>query len=345
MPNLPSVQEVVEQIQHFPSVENPLALAGSLAVATTAAVVTWRRHGQSSEAFAMHSTNPELLEQTIIAVDGADTDIKKSARSHRLSGGLMSLIGLGMLVGAQLAHPTYETEHANSNANTILLLDTSSSMDTADLGQPGVSRLQSSANAIATTSFKGKLGVVEFAAANKTRVTLSQKENQTMPNLAERTVDPNGGNLVEALQASIDLLPSHSAKDNKGKDEKISRDGTVTIITDGTVDSSKKEIKDLVTANDVDLNVIVTGTPEGTYEKAGQSVSSAIQPDLFSPIGKDNITIASTQAEISKAVHETVKDASTNRQEHDWQIANGVALILLASGIVRVNWQTATKKV
>lgn len=339
MPDLTAAQQLFEQVQHLPSIETPAALVGSLAVASGAAAMTWRRHGQSSEAFAVHSTNPALLEETIVAVGGNVVDANRATRPRRLAGGLMSLIGLGLLVGAYAANPTYETSAADSAANTIVLLDTSSSMDTQDLGQPNVSRLQAAVDGLEATTFNGKLGVVEFAATTKTRVPLTEQKDLDMPDLTKRSVDPNGGKLAEALQDSIDLLPGQVKKDKS-----ISRNGTVTVITDGTVESTKQEIKELVADNDVDIRVIVTGTPEGTYNQAGQTVNSGIQPELFGSLG-DNVTIAATAEDVSDAIQETIKDSSTTKQEQDWQILDGIGVLMLAAGIARVNWQMATKKV
>ncbi len=340
MPNLPVVQEMFEQVQHLPSIETPVALVGSLATASAAALMTWRRHGQSSEAFAVHSTNPELLEQTIIAVDGKVADARMIGRPNRLAGGLMALAGLGMLVGSQTGHLTYETSSADSGANTIVLLDTSSSMDTKDLGSTNDSRLQASVKGLQATNFNGNVGLVEFASTIKTRLPLAKHENLGINNQTARTVNSNGGQLAEALQLSIDQLPGHVGKDNK-----TIRDGSVVVITDGTVDSSKQDIKNVVDNNNVDLKVIVTGTPGGTYKKAGQNVDSAIQPELFGAIKAGNVTVANNESKIESAIQETIHNTTTNKTERDWQIADGVGVILLAAGIARVNWQMAIKKV
>lgn len=342
-------REIIEQAQHMPSIEKPVAFAGSMAVASLTSAATWIRHGRTSEAFAVHSTNPPLLEQTIVAVDGSVAKANRIGRPRRLTGGLMSLVGFGMLVGSQTGQFTYETEEANSAASSVVLLDTSFSMDTQDLGQPGLSRLQAAVDGLEHATFAGNLGVVDFAQTHSVRIPLSKQWESQANSLASRPIDPktgdfvvnpNGGNLVNALERSIELLPGQIS----GEDQSISRDGTIMVVTDGTEATDPEQVSELLANNDVDVSVIVTGTPEGTYVRAGSRVDSGIRPELFESIS-DNVTVAGTPEEISAAIEETIEESGTTRQEHDWQLVDGLGLVLLGAGIARVNHQLATKKV
>ncbi len=333
-----TLTQLIESAQHLPrDAENPLG--GAAALLATGIALTAMRLGfnRTDEAYAAEFPNPALLEKSITPDDRAN-------RSARLGAAVLEVAGVGLIAASLIGHPTYSTSKVNSQANVIVVDDVSNSMRfTRDLGQSGASRSEAVTAGIDSVSYTGKLGVIQVAANHNVAVPLSQDWRTQKARIAKLSVDANGGQLTPALQLAESLLPL-SRKVAGG------HEGTVVLISDGTVDDSGNSIANeasTMTRDGVKLKVIVPGTANGTYKLNVNAppADSGVQPQLFNGVGANNISQPQTAEAVTSDVRQQIEDAGSVGEQHPWLPAVAFGIAMGAVGLFRNVRQRASRKV
>lgn len=327
--------QLIESTTHLPGgLEHPIETVGVLAGTAALYLGGSLRYSMTEEAAAMPYSNAALLEKQVLPS-------RSQARRDRLAPMLAELAGAGLLAAQFLGHPTYESSIADTHANVIAIEDVSFSMaQTHDLGSDAVTRDQAVATALGEVPYKGSLGVIQTAASTKVTVPLNKDWLSYKAALGKDSVDPNGGQLVQAMDLAGSLLAQAGAK----------HEGTIVVVSDGTVDDSPEAINSEVAKlkkEGITLKAVVIGTAEGTYNLANskQQVSSAVQPDRFDGFGSDNVvqvkTIQAVNAEMDKLIH----DAGTNHEKHTWPGLGILGGVLFATGFIKDKLQRTGRTV
>ena len=324
--------QIIDSWAHFPQgIDHPIAAAVSLVVAGTVGFVERGVHNRTAETYGVQFPNQALLEESVTP------DLKKVNR-ERLAPAVLVTAGLGLVALQVLGHPTYESTTPNRDANVMVVQDASLSMlNTKDLGNPDLTRLAAVNSALQASSYAGKLGIVQSGANFKTTAPLGS-DRKTLVQAEKPQVDPNGGNLVGAIDSAVSLLPIKNGK----------HEGSLVVISDGTIDQSSQDIA--VVANalkqaGVTIKVVVPGTTQGKYQLGAnrQQIPSGASADVFAVFGSKNIIEAKDASTINTTIKETLVDAGTSHQNHTWYPPGVLGALLLGGGIVLDKRQRATR--
>lgn len=329
--------QIIDSLAHLPrGIDHPIAAAGSLVAAGAALLAERAVFNRTDDTWAAQFPNAALLEQSV-------TPDPNKVRRTRLAPALAVTAGIGALAFQVLGNPTYESTTANRDAKVVVVQDVSLSMlHTEDLGTPRLTRLTAVNTALqeASASYVGNLGIVQSGAT--VRVTAPLGSPKARLTQAEKPqVDPNGGQIVPAINLAASLLPS--AKNGK-------HEGSVLVISDGAIEQSSAEVATVASAlkrDGVSVKVIVPGTAQGKYELGAgrQQILSGASADVFAAFGAKNVIEAKDAKSINKAIKETLGDAGTNHENHTSYIPGIIGALLLGGGISRDKWQRATRKI
>ena len=326
------INHIIDSMAQFPQgIDHPIAAAVSMVVAGTVGIVEHGVHDRTADKYGVQFSNQALLEQSVTP------NLKKVSR-ERMAPALAVTAGLGFLAMQLMGNPTYESSTPNRDANVIVVQDASLSMlNTKDLGNPNLTRLAAVNSALQTASYAGKLGIVQSGANFKTTAPLGS-DRKTLMQAEKPQVDPNGGNLVGAINSAVSLLPIKNGK----------HEGSVVVISDGTIDQSAPEIAVVASAlkhEGVTIKVVVPGTPQGKYELGAskQLIASGASADVFAAFGSKNIIEAKDAKTINSAIKETLVDAGTSHQNNTWYPPGVLGALLLGGGIVLDKRQRATR--
>lgn len=319
---------VVDQITNGPdSVTHP-AIAGIAFVgAVAAAFYQDRRNQKEEEKFAAPFQNPAALEEARMSVRGI------ASRRRHIAPALALTVSAGIASAGLVGGFKYESEKVNDGARVALVSDVSLSMtETEDVG---ISRHAAVNEGIRTSDYKGRISVVEAAYGSKLRLPMESRSAQDLSILDKPAIDPNGGELASGIEKALSQLPA--SKDLQTN--KVTREGALVVISDGTVISSPDEMEKI--ANDVKksgvkVKVIVPGTPQGQYAiGSSEQIKIGINPGTFKDFGGENVTTATTREGVVKAVGSAIEDVGTTKVEVTWYVPLGVGLGFMAlSGLM-----------
>ncbi len=328
------IDQLIQSAEHFPQgLGNPLAAAGSLVAMGVVLAAERTTFDHTGDKFAVQFPNPALLERAVIP------DEAKNRRA-RLAGTLAMTAGAGFVALQLLGQPTYESTELNHEASVVVVRDVSFSMiNTKDLG---VSRSAAVGTGLREASYAGRLSVIQ-SAAGAPRVVLPLGSNwKTRLDSAEKIqVDPNGGQMVPAIDLAESLLPLS----NHGKPE-----GTIVILSDGSIDQSPANVAVVAQRlkhDGVAVKVVVPGTTNGEYKLSvtSQLVPAKASAEVFAAFGANNIVEAKDAKSVVKAVKNALVDAGTTRKQHPWEIPGAIGIALFGGGLVREITQRITRKV
>ncbi len=359
-----AVDQVIDQITHVPSaMERPAAAVFLVAATVTSlAYEKWLQHRTTYdyrkkngdpanlEDYSVESGNPALLEDAINDVTGESVGKKVlDSTWHRLGSRILMASGFALGIGSLIANPTFESSVANRAANVSVVLDASTSMlQSKDLGSSST-RYEASRESLASTDFQGRMAVSIFGKDNFVGVQLSPdwKSQLESDKLRELKSDPNGnppfdangGILAETVALGESLLPLSGTVENQ-------RDGTLVIVTDGTVDSKPEELAAQAQAlkqQGTHVEVIVTGTPKGSYtlEGSSQPVPSGTNTDLMNAFGSENVTVADTADKVTDSIHSVIHASGTEPHRHSWYPLAAAGALVAFWGWIRGGKQSA----
>lgn len=321
--------QLIESATHFPNgVEHPFWFVGAAVGSYCVYRLGELRFQATEEAAAVPYSNGALLEKQVLPG-------RKQARRDRLAPVLAEVAGLGLVAAQFLGHPTYESTITDTHANVIAVEDVSFSMaQTHDLGSATITRDQAVATALETAPYKGSLGVIQAAASAKVAVPLNKNWHSYKNELHKGLVDPNGGQIVQAMDLAGSLLQQAAAK----------HEGTVVVVSDGTVDDSGEAIATeaaKLEKEGIVLKAVVVGTGEGTYSLNGskQQTPSPVQPDRFDGFGADNIVQAKTVHAVDTEMDKLIHDAGTGHQKHTWPGLGILGGLVFSAGFLKDKWQ------
>lgn len=329
--------QIINSLANLPhGIDHPIAAAGSLVAAGTVLLAERAVFRRTNDTWAAPFPNAALLEQSVTP------DLKKNDR-ERMAPAWAMTAGIGFLALQVLGSPTYESTTVDSTANVIIVKDASLSMrNTKDIGSLGMTR----AGAVdiglqkASASYAGNLGIVQSGA--NVRVTLPLgKAKDRLVQAEKPKVDPNGGQIISAINLAVSLLPT--AKNGQ-------HEGSLVVISDGTVDDKATEVAATAVAlkkEGVTVKVIVPGTAQGKYELGAnrQQIQSGASPEVFAGFGAKNVIEAKDAKGIDQAIQETLVDAGTSHEDRPWYVPGIIGALLLGGGIARDKWQRATRKI
>ena len=325
--------QIIESAAQYPTgLEHPITTAVSLAAAAGVTAVGMLRYQTVQEAHAVQFSNPLLQEAT-------DGRVQRQAKRDRMVPLAAELFGAGLLAAQFFGHPTYETTEANTRANVVVLEDASTSMvRTQDVGTPGLSRFVAVNQALRTADYEGRLGVVQAAANTTTLFNLTTDWRSHSGELTTQAVNSNGGNLVDGLSTASQLLPQ------VGK----SHEGTIVVISDGTVDSSSQKLADKakeLKSEGIAVKVVVPGTATGTYTLKDSKIPVAAGANAarFDGFGPANVVETKTAQELTTTIHELVHDAGTSHKKHNWYVPLGLGVLIGGYGFIKDKLQRVNR--
>ena len=316
-------KQLFQSVEHLPQgLEHPGAAVGSLVAVGAALAAEYFMFNQSQEKFAVPFPNAALLERAVTP------DYAKNRRA-RLAGTLAMTAGAGLVAFQLLGQPTYESTELNRAANVIAVRDVSWSMlYTKDLG---VTRSAAVGAGLRAASYAGSLGIVQMGASARVVLPLTEKWQSRLATAEKVQVDPNGGQMVSAINLAESLLPLS----NHGKAE-----GTIVILSDGTIEQGPADIAAVaqrLKRDGVAIKVVVPGTAAGEYtlSETSRTVPSGASAAVFAAVGASNIVEAKDAKSVTKAVTEALVDAGTTRQQHPWNVPGAIGVGLFGAGLAR----------
>lgn len=333
-------QQVFEQLTSAPQFENPAALAGCVAASTGLIALQLGIHRGSKEALAVKSPNPALLEAAIINPE-TKRPVKQST-FRRIGSTALIVMGLGIAGGSTLANPTYETTSPNNQANTAVIVDSSLSMlHTGDMDTQKTTRFTSAESALQSSNYRGNMSVVQFGDGDHVTIPLSKTWKSQLNRLNQQQVNPNGGDLVHALETTASLFPDNSKKQSQNAGN------TIVVVSDGTIENTADELTaeaKKLAAQKINVEVVVAGNENTTYKIDGSKpVQSGVQPEIFKGFGEQNVIQATNNNQVIKAVDSKLKAAGSSKENQSWRVLMGAGLALAAVGLVKDYLQRARK--
>ncbi len=333
---------LVEQLT-VPQFETPAAMVGSVAIAGALVLSQLGIHKHSKEAFAVKNPNPALLKEAVVNPETHRS--VKASTLRRLGSSMLLTLGLGLGAGSLLSHPSYESTSPNDSANTAVVMDSSWSMlKTHDMGNQNTSRFSLARKSLSQADYPGSLAVVQFGQGEHISIPLSKDWKPRTGRINNRQVDPNGGDLSHALDTAASLLPDRRRpKKTNGADIQ----NTILVVSDGTIENTADEISAEVhklKAQGTNVEVIVPGTNSAKYQVGnGVPLASGIRPDIFKGFNRDQVTVAGNEVALNQAIRDSLNQAGTSKERHDWQLGLGLGVLIGSVGLIKDIWQRARR--
>ncbi len=281
--------------------------------------------------FGVH--DDELLDKVVAQSETKDPAMAKAYEKKQRLGSRRLMTGGLVLTAATLAlHPTAEVTTPNSDSHIAIALDSSFSMSHTHDMKDHSTRFQSAVNGIDQAGYAGEMSVIQFAHNTATPIPLGPKNQSLIENLTPEDggkIDPNGADAVAGMGAATSQLPNQTNKPNQ-------LDGEVILISDGVLgpNNSSTDIANEVgtlTAEGVDVKVIIPGTSPAKYNYGGASYPSNIQQNIFTSFGNSLITTQSSEG-IAKAIQLEVTKAGSTKHNETWYPPYIVGAALIFAG-------------
>lgn len=321
----------IESVQHLNTLdaERPILAAAALAVAG-AGYCAKRYHTSTHPKGAQDARG---IQQQIQA-----SRIGTEANTDKMLFSPVKQVALGLGIAAlQLAQPTYEATYPDAEAEVMVVADVSSSMVyTSDLGANNTTRYGAAIEGLKESDFQGSLGFIQTAGSTQIMSKPITDWRAQVASIELPKVDPNGGSFIPALEQAATLFTENP--------ETKLRNGTIVVVSDGTVNESREQINaqaDKLEEMGLTVRVVVPGSNDGEYTlpQTTQQTKAGIKPDSFAAFG-DSVTRADTVEEVKEAVSEDITAAGTRREKEDWPVP-----VLLGGAIALVGAGRALKRV
>jgi Mg-chelatase subunit ChlD len=329
---------ISEQIAIPDHLQFPLVAATAAVPFGYLAFNTWR-FNKNNEEQAFAPSNPDLVNATLV-------DVEPTTRSRWQRWGASALGATGMsLLTVQAAHPSFDVEVENPKAKTVIITDHSFSMrltqDITAVDGTVLTRRSALDNALSElpgqNSISGELGIVNFA---ETPSIISPLTNNWEPVLRDfaasceiptNQVSPNGSDLVSAVDLAADMFPSDQTESK-----------AMVIVTDGIIlrPGDAEEISQSLEERGITAEMILVGTPDGTYKvsEASSSTGSGVSTDIAKIIDEDPTVVAS-QAELEDALRAHTEDLSRDTLQKKWYLPGILGGVLTGWSFARFNKQ------
>lgn len=339
--------QIIDQFTHAPVIEHPELAAASLAIAGGLVLAQLGIHRKVQEKFTADIPNPALIDASVEEVHSQSRVGNRVTQSswRRLGSTMLIMTGLGLAGAAWFGDAKIETTNDNSDAKTVFVVDGSLSMlHTKDVGSKQ-SRFEMVKNALGSVDDSGNAAFVEFAANNHLVEPMTADWQAAASELGTKNVDPNGGQLVSALELAASVLPRESSSATK---KPANRGETVLVISDGTIEDTqeisgttkdteealKEELSTLRLQN-IQSKVIIAGKEKASYNlhDGSGNIDSGIDAHVFDGFGQKNIKVADTEKETIAAINTfTSKTGNTTKQDR-WKLPFVIAASLFAGGL------------
>lgn len=339
--------QLVESFAHaIPDIAHPIEGGATAAVAAVAMMMVKLGFDKTSDQYATDETNSAQWEHSIKKVDAkaadpnaaATPDVKGNDKARRIPIALL-LSGLSIWSVNHFAKPFYNTTHVDDDSNVVAVIQESyTDIDTRDVGDLDgvqVTRAEAVAKGIDSTSYKGNLAVIQAGAGSTPVINLSKNWQRHESLISETQVDPNGADVVSALQEAEKLLPLSNSKDSQ------THEGTIVMVSDNpasnTAGQMSSEASTLAAAG-IKVRVVVPGTVSGSYKlnPTSPAVSSQTDPSIFAPFGNNNVEQASDAQAIVGDVSQDIYDAGNVERREPWTPIGDLGLAVMGVGIVAV---------
>lgn len=323
-----SYEPFVDAITHVPTgMEHPVLTGFAVA-----AVVGGGYLAQQYMSSHRHEQGAVDVRRNQAAILASQIGTAKETDKQRFSPVAKTFIGLGFLALQFVGQPTYETTVPNPNAETVVVADVSNSMYYGhDVGGTAKDTRSSVAiDALKQSQYTGLLGFVQTASTNKIISKPVKNWRPLIKEFGSAQVDPNGGQLIPALDRASSLLSENPATHK--------RDGTILVISDGTINESAADLTTeaaKLQKAGITLRVVVPGTANGGYRLPGTTtqVLAGAEPGRFNGFGSD-VRAATNVGAINQAVQSQLESAGKSHERHGWPVPGelGALALVLAFG-------------
>lgn len=301
--------------------------AAALAGAFVARQRVNRDFDRMTDEYAASFADQALVNESYQEVTSGVAAPEQLERKRRL-GGANAAIVLGGLAAATLALPaTYETNEQDVAAEAVIVQDVSSSMlYTTDM-KDGQTRHAATLDALAELSggYDGQLAIVQAASGTEIATNMSNDWATRLPALEEPTLDPNGGDVLQGIKEATNLL---------GRDEEGNRVGALTVVTDGTVSATSKDISKTITKLEdegVAVQVIMPGTADASYKRGSVEAGSSIQPQVFESA---DVAVVTSSNELVEALDQGItSEAAYTEQHKSFALPGALAIATIVAGM------------
>lgn len=286
-----------------------------------------RDFDRAVDKYAASFADQSLVNESYQEVTSGVAAPEQLERKHRL-GGANTTVLLGGLAAATLFLPmTYETNEQDTAAEAVVVVDESSSMlYTSDM-EEGQTRHAATLGALDELSedYDGRLAIVQAASGTEIATNMSNDWATRLPTLEEPTLDPNGGDVLQAIDEGANLL---------SRDEEGNRAGALTVVTDGTVSAAPKEIDKAITkleSEGVAVQVIMPGTTDASYKRGSVEAGSSIQPQMFE---STEAAVVTSSDELAEALDQGItSEAAYTEQHKSFALSGALAIATVVAGI------------
>ncbi|MCW2957089.1 MAG: hypothetical protein JWO69_1958 [Thermoleophilia bacterium] len=326
-------ENTIEAVQHIPTeISHPVSAGLAVGAVGVAAYFANRHHAGTHE---KGGHNARGIQSTIWATQEAmranAIGTEKKDAKQQFSPVKQIAVGLGLSAVQFIGMPGYEATFPDADAEVMVIADASNSMtQTFDLGSKEVSRYDAVISGIEKSDFAGSMGFIKMGET----VTMTSKPAKDwttqIPLLKETAVDPNGGQLIEALTRSAEQISLNP--------ETKKRSGTLILMSDGTVSNRTVDLAkkaEQLKAEGLTLKVITPGTAAGTYidKETNTEAKSAVKPENLAMFDK-SVDNPKTVAETIEMISQEIKSSGTRRERENWPLPGiiGVPIGLLGLG-------------
>lgn len=323
----------IEAVQHVPlDVERPMLAAAALAVAGAGLYAKHYHSNTDPKGAIDFRGNQRQL---------ADSRIGTAADTDKILFSPVKQVAIGLGIAAlQLAQPTYEATYPDAEAEVMVVADVSSSMVfTSDLGSGEATRYGAAVEGLKESDFQGSLGFIQTAGSTQIMSKPIKDWRAQVASIELPNIDPNGGQFIPALEQAATLF-------TEDPETKL-RNGTIVVVSDGTVNESREQINaqaDKLEEMGLTVRVVVPGTNDGEYTlpQTTQQTKAGIKPDSFAAFG-DSVTRADTVEEVKEAVSQDITAAGTRREKENWPVPLVLGSAIGLVGIGRLLKRNITK--
>jgi Ca-activated chloride channel family protein len=306
-----------------------------LIVAPIALLVAYIAVMRARQKYALRFTSVDLL---------ASVAPKRPGWQRHIAAGLILVALILMVVG--FAKPTHSIEVPRQKATLYVAIDTSGSMNATDVSPSRLDAAKAAAKRFVDGMPKGiEVGLVAFDRSARMVVPASADHGTVTAGI--QSLQASGSTATaDALKLALDAIAAQpEAADGKKPPAEIVllSDGTPTVGSDGgdpiaAVDASAAKAKE----NNVRIDTIAFGTPEGTVQVAGDTVSVPADPATMQRIadrsGGKSFT-AETLNELKSVYDQIRKTVGYDTKQSDltvWFVGFALvsALLAAAAGLI-----------
>ena len=320
-----SYEPIVEAFTHVPTdMAHPWLSAAAVAAIAGAGYLGRDYMSRANEQGAVD------FRRNATALQASQIGTEKATDKQRRAPAALALAGLA-LAAVQIGQPFYNVSLPNPNSEVAVVADVSNSMYYGhDVGSPKDTRYSAAIDALKQSKYQGWLGFVQTANSNKIITKPVKNWQPLVKEFAKPQVDPNGGQLIPALERASQVLSEDPHTHQ--------RSGTILVISDGTVNESAQDLTteaSKLQKTGITLRVVVPGTPDGGYILPGttQTIKAGAAADRFDGFGA-HVYRATNVAAINQAVQSQLEASGITREHRNWPVpgALGALALLVALG-------------